>query len=401
MTNKTKHTWMKMQHMRWSAAGFSLVEIMVGMVVGLITIVVIMNSFAAFEGQKRTTSTGSDTQENGLISLQAIESDARSAGYGLITPKGLACTSMNYYENNIVAVGSFANASIAPVAVVDGGAAGGSDSVTFTAATSPIAGMPSKLNADLPDATNDPYIDNTVGFTIQQDLYLVAAPVVSPGVGATAIPCSRLAYTSAPTDANAIYNTSSTTFFPTGGYPMNTGYLINIGSGLNGAAGFVRTQYSVNATNDLVATDVSHMVAQSSVVIASNIVNMQVQYGVAPANTQPGTASPSVNCWTDATGNACNAEQTWNNPSAADIMRIKAIRIAVVARSSLQEKPSVAGGTCDATAASSVISTATGVVSWAGGPAVDLATANANWRCHRYRVYQTIIPLRNVIWANI
>lgn len=405
MAHKINHKWMKI---RWAAAGFSLVEIMVGMVVGLITIVVIMQSFSAFEAQKRTTTSGSDTLENGLIALQAIESDARSAGYGLLTPNGLACTSMNYYEADAanVIVASGVAARIAPVAISDGA----SDSIIFTAATSPIAGMPFKLNSDMATATATADIDNSVGFTIEQDLFLVAAPIASPGTGAVPTPCTRLGYASAIGAASpASYYNTSVDIFPTAGYPMNKGFVINIGSASGASdasgispAGFVRNQYRVRFTSpsqyDLVVENVSHfpqtVLSTSAVALASNIVNMQVQYGVAPANTQPGVSSPSVNCWTDATGNACNSESgNWASPSAADIMRVKAIRIAVVARSPLQEKPSVAGGTCDATPAS-------GVVSWPGGPAIDLS-ANANWRCHRYRVYQTIIPLRNVIWANI
>jgi type IV pilus assembly protein PilW len=31
-------------------------------------------------------------------------------------------------------------------------------------------------------------------------------------------------------------------------------------------------------------------------------------------------------------------------------------------------------------------------------PAIDL-TANADWQRYRYRVYETIIPLRNMIWS--
>lgn len=410
MANRTGYKWMQM---RGAASGFSLVEIMVGMVVGLITIIVIMQSFAAFEGQKRTTSSGSDTQENGLIALHAIEGDARTAGYGLLTPKGLACTAMNYYEDGVTAVP--ASAPVAPVAVADGGAAGGSDTLVFTAATSPIAGMPSKLNADMQTAQAEVYIDNTVGFNVDRDLYLVAAPILSPGVGAVETPCSRMAYTErCPADTTqpevacsgkaflsasspvAVYNSSDPNFFQAARYPANSGFVINLGSGLNGAAGFARTQYSVVNTG-LVATDMSHMVARNSVVLSGNIVNMQVQYGVAPINPQPGASSQAVNCWTDARGNACNSGSgNWAAPNASDIMRIKAIRIAIVARSSLRERPATPGAACDATTVAPI--------SWAGGPTIDLTpndTATDQWQCHRYRVYQTIIPLRNVIWANI
>jgi type IV pilus assembly protein PilW len=396
MKNTINTKWLGRQIGRVS--GFSLVEIMVGMVVGFVTIIVIMQSFTAFEGQKRTTTTGSDAQENGLLAFQAIESDARKAGYGLLTPKGLACTSVIYYESGVTAAPT--TAAIAPVAVVDGGT--GSDQVVFTAATSPNAGMPSKLNTDMPTALSNPDLDNTIGFTADQDMFLVAAPIPSPGIGAAEIPCARLPY------ASAVVSTYETVdpalelqMFPTAGYPGSNGFVINIGryqDSRNGAAGFLRTRYRVNASNELVMEDVSHIsFAQSAVVIASNIVNMKVQYGVAPSNTQPGAASPAINCWTDATGTGCNPTNggNWASPNAADIMRIKAIRVAVVARSSLMEKAASGVGqtaTCNATVTAPIV--------WASGPAVDLS-ADANWQCYRYRVYQTIIPLRNVIWANI
>jgi type IV pilus assembly protein PilW len=86
--------------------------------------------------------------------------------------------------------------------------------------------------------------------------------------------------------------------------------------------------------------------------------------------------------------------------SVADRNRIKAVRIAVVARNGLLEKTNVDGSTV----CSSLDSAApTGICSWAGtaespAPAIDLSN-DANWQQYRYRVYETIIPLRNMIWS--
>ena len=46
----------------------------------------------------------------------------------------------------------------------------------------------------------------------------------------------------------------------------------------------------------------------------------------------------------------------------------------------------------------------TGLCSWEGtagspAPTIDLSPADTNWGRYRYRVFDTIIPLRNVIWA--
>ena len=46
--------------------GFSLIEIMVGVVIGMIAVLVIYQVFAAAEGIKRNTTSAGDAQQNGL-----------------------------------------------------------------------------------------------------------------------------------------------------------------------------------------------------------------------------------------------------------------------------------------------------------------------------------------------
>lgn len=379
--------------------GFSLIEVMVGMVIGLLATIIIMQSYAGFEKQKRTTTTGSDAQENGLSALHAIETDARMAGFGLVAPSGLACTTMNYIYNDPAGSASGPlQRTIAPVIIVDGGTVGGvdgSDTITFTYSTAASGSNPSILAYNMTDSDANPSIDaiNTVGFTIDRDLYLVSTPVASPGTGVNT-PCSRKAYTSSTAAANTIFNPAvGNNIFPAGGYLANQSFMLNMGS-------FVQNRYAVTpnpgdpTTGDLTVTSITAP-GQAALPLASNIVSVQAQYGIAATNPSPGISSPPVTCWTRATGTGCGASSNWVNPNAADIMRIKAIRIAIVARSSLQEQAASgvgAAATCNATTAAPV--------AWAGANPVDL-TANPNWQCHRYRLYQTIIPLRNVIWANI
>ena len=67
---------------RWAHRGFSLVELMVGMVIGFITLAVIVQSLSVFEVHKTTTTAAADAQENGLLALSAIERDTRRAAAG-------------------------------------------------------------------------------------------------------------------------------------------------------------------------------------------------------------------------------------------------------------------------------------------------------------------------------
>jgi type IV pilus assembly protein PilW len=75
--------------------------------------------------------------------------------------------------------------------------------------------------------------------------------------------------------------------------------------------------------------------------------------------------------------------------------QVIAVRVAVVARSALPETGSGGPGSpCDTT---NVAPTWSGATSAARG--FDLS-ADANWKCYRYRVFETTVPLRNWLWKS-
>ena len=117
------------------------------------------------------------------------------------------------------------------------------------------------------------------------------------------------------------------------------------------------------------------------------IVNLQAQYGIANSPDSTGNNNTIVR-WVNATG------ETWSNPNIANRKLIKAIRVAIVARNGLLEKETV----------SYPCSTAhPSLCAWTGtsespAPTIDLSNLS-NWQQYRYRVFTSIIPLRNVVWA--
>ena len=74
-------------HTRTRSTGFSLIELMVGMLISLIGTLAMMKTFAAFEAQKRTTTSGDDAQQNGAYSTYELERQLRTAGSGLVQGK--------------------------------------------------------------------------------------------------------------------------------------------------------------------------------------------------------------------------------------------------------------------------------------------------------------------------
>lgn len=96
---------------------------------------------------------------------------------------------------------------------------------------------------------------------------------------------------------------------------------------------------------------------------------------------------------TDANGDGVVDNTEWSVAAPASPLQVLAVRVAVVARSAQPEKPP---------AGSTVCNTTTVFPTWAGGT-LDLSGNRGlgtgdDWKCYRYKVFQTTVPLRNVIW---
>lgn len=65
--------------------GFTLVELMVGLALGLITTLIIAQVMINADAQQRTTTQGTDAQINGASAVYLLSRDLQAAGYGLIS----------------------------------------------------------------------------------------------------------------------------------------------------------------------------------------------------------------------------------------------------------------------------------------------------------------------------
>ncbi len=364
--------------------GFTLIELMVGLVLGMIASLAIFSTISAFEAQRRTTGSGADMQQNGLLALYSVEQDIRMAGYGLIdtttTPGNMPCAKINAYNP-----ASVFNA--APVTLTNGST--GTDIITINRFNSDTGGIVTGGGAaylatplSSGSAPSSLALNSNVAINAN-DFILLAQPgldcslmkVTSVATGAGGTPASGIGVTSV---GNSGGDTSQTGIFPAYGSAASA-VVVNLGPAATVSAttigpanpAFTTTKYQINSNYDLIRSEDGGSTWST---VASNIVTIAAQYGVSNAGSQP------VTCWTDAAGNGCSGTN-WASPSAADIKRIKAIRVAVVARSA---QPT----TCNNTAPV-----------WFGGT-IDISGI-PNSACYRYKIYQTIIPIRNVIWGNL
>lgn len=372
--------------------GFSLIDILVGMVIGLIGMVVVFQSFQAFEGQKRTTTVTNDAQESGLMALTTIEREMRLAGYGLFYNGNSICLGYRQWAANAVATAT----NFLPAAITDG-ASNAPDSITLAYSTSGVAATPSQVQVNFNGTVPEVVVDNALSNTA----YRVGDYIL---VGRASQPCTRLQVSSIRTDPQnprvlglkvesgsvAPANpplASLASLLPTGGYKNErTTYpavVANMGQ-------MRRVIYEIaldtNHKGQLQSRDLT--AGTSAVVLSDGIVNMQAQYGVSTTS-----ATQDISSWVNATG-------AWTTPSATDQWRVKALRVAVVARSQLREKNAVTGAGVTCTNVSGT--NGNGPCAWRDStanpaPTIDLS-GNPDWQYYRYRVYETIVPLRNVMW---
>ena len=101
--------------------------------------------------------------------------------------------------------------------------------------------------------------------------------------------------------------------------------------------------------------------------------------------------------------NAVDGFTTTSPTTPEGWQRVRSVRVALVSRSNAPERPTV-GTACDAMPEwSPALDNDTYPVRWARGPdaplgrPIDVRTT-PDWRCFKYKVYETVVPLRNMLW---
>jgi type IV pilus assembly protein PilW len=157
------------------------------------------------------------------------------------------------------------------------------------------------------------------------------------------------------------------------------GRLFNIGQSYRAAGYAVR---SGNLTTcDFYVSDCTQVANWAA--IANNIVSLRAQYG---RDTATGAMDGIVDIYDQTTPSGSNTACAW--------ARISALRLAIVSRSVQYEKTAVT--TVAPTWDGSVVNNPAG----SAASAIDLS-GNSSWQNYRYKVFQTIVPIRNISWMGV
>src|SRR5436190_375913 len=162
-------------------AGMSLVELMVGMLIGLIGIVIITHLYVTNEQYKRRTTASGSAQSNGAIALYAIERDLRMAGFGLNDQRAFSCrcdpiatpqcSHIQYYYNgaysfppNGSSVGARNSLALYPVVITDVTTNDAPDQLSIFYGSDNERIIGTNLASSMANTTADIKLDGTQGF---------------------------------------------------------------------------------------------------------------------------------------------------------------------------------------------------------------------------------------------
>ena len=355
-------------HLR-SQRGMTLVEVLVGIAIGLVGMLVMFQTLTVWDARTRANNAGGDAQIAGSIAMYNIERDVRLGGMGFAGAEiaELGCNVVGFDNTASAPVGF----PLVPVRIVD----------------NDLTDQPDQVIVFYGDA---PFFDARESYTNATAVDARARSRVGFKAGDLAVMTDRactqrlVQVTNNPTpadDKTLIHAAGSYTNFYTGttgparfNTAAGTGAALVDGNVYNLGPIPRRNVWSIDAaTNTIGFTDELGATA-GFFGVAEGVIDMKAQYGID-------------------TG-------VWTKTAPADWSRVRAVRVAILVRSKNFEKPAASAREASWVASNPAWSGGNFVMKNVDGTLPDSAALGDpnNWRHYRYKVYERIIPLRNMIW---
>jgi type IV pilus assembly protein PilW len=353
--------------------GMSLVEILVAMAIGLIGMLVITQAYIATDKFNRSTLGESGAQTNGTVALFTLARDVRMAGYGMSNAAAFGCGKINwYYDPNYSTNlgGTLPDITLAPLYITV--TPGQPDQITtmYSTSTRPVPGT---LSQTMPAASSELNVDGTTGYA-EGDLVVLVNQ--TGAVSCTMAQISHVQPIAAKLQHNpgidAPYNPPGAGLFPA--YKKDD-LVFDLGNPR------VRNYSIVNGR--LRVTDALATAGGAAPYdMVDGIVDLRAEYGK-DNGVNNGTVANTIYAADDG---VVDSFSNATPASGIEWQEVLAIRMAVLARIGVYEKPT--GGVCTAT---------TVAPTWANGSR-SFTLPEGLPSCYRYRVFETVVPLRNLIW---
>jgi type IV pilus assembly protein PilW len=363
--------------------GFTLVELMVSMVIGLLVGLTALASVQFFTGMQRQSLGIGASLANATTALSAIKNEANQAGLGLYNKGSLTCGTFNMSTGTTTALN---NTAMAPVSLTT---VEGLPVLQLSYATALDSAGAATLATDLVSTATSAQLSTYLPVSAGQAVLL--AP---PAELRDTVPCSIKTVTSVTTAAGAgptlefaATGSHNKVNFTAVTYPQGSPFVL-LGALRN-------TTFSVDASGNLV---MARPLEGTSAILAKNVVAMGMQYGISEIG------SPTISGWRYPLGYPLRASgaEDWSTLTPARLSQVKAIKVAVLVRST-QKDSKVAGACATTQAMPSLLGVALGASPAAAeglftGATIAPALAG-DWQCYRYQETSVTVPLRNLIWG--
>ncbi len=357
-----------------STKGFSLVEIMVALVIGMIAVLVVMQVARLAEGQKRATTGAGDAQSNAALAIYSIQRDIKQAGYGMTSLGVFGC------PLTLATASNHQLAALAPITInppVTDVVAGDANTDTLLVVYGGGVGAPEgdSIVSVGPVGTNQ-RIGLLSPTNFRSGEYVFAAPK-APTNGCTLTMRAIGAVEATSITVPDIDATEDMALFGFGTRPRIVAYAIRGGN---------LTVCDYMQGNCSTACEAGNTTCNASwAVVAQNIVSLRAQYGRDATTPFDG----SVDTWDQTTPtNTAGNQEAYAGAWAA----IPAVRLALVTRNSQPDRDVV----------TSDQPIWTGSTDEEGNPAAEIKLSadpdDDSWKHFRYQVYEAIVPLRNLPW---
>ncbi len=398
--------------------GFSLVELLVAVVIGLIGSIIIFQVYSVFEGQKRSIASGGDASSSLVIAANSVEQAGRHAGYGLNFTSHLGCTAAGWYEQANAAAdsGTPFTVRLLPVDMIRDGS-GNVTSLIFTRSNSDTSYSVTRIKPGFPMADSEDviHVENMYGFNKGDVLVLASKQTDGSSVITCAVTEVRdllLPDDNPPgnTIPNRVVHTRGSytkveqpgvTFYtkynkqgglatwttpppaspvkpdPVPAIPNNTvaaaqfkfnklTYIMNVGQAKGGTLGLTQSTFTLN----------NGQLLENGSPVGDGIVFMAAQFGTAP------TTTATTVVYTNTMPDASTDQETW--------LRLRTVRVALIARVGQYDKDYQVCATPPCTLTVWNTANPTNLPATYTIPDSDIH--------YRHKIVQLVIPLRNFFW---
>ena len=345
--------------------GLSIVELMVGIVIALLVALAATGSAMMFTASQRQGIGAGGVAVNSSTALAALKSDAAAAGLGFFgvfnTNSQFLCDTLDLSVNAATLIDG---AAFVPVRITEEGT---DDRVDLIYGNRVEGGANVLLDSAYATATGSADLMSFLPAAVGQAVLL--AP---PTPGGVCVVRSITAITASTDTTPQVLAFDNTGLHNKVAFSVPPAVAIRGRVSLLGELAWHRYR-RIGTTLVL-----ERPFTGDSAVLARNVMALRMQYGVSAAVGQT-----SLDDFVDANGAVFGAL------AAANLQRVRALRIGMITRSPQREKPP--GGDVTKCEATPVIPQLFGE---------NITTdVGADWRCYRYSTSTVVVPLRNLVYG--